>query len=179
MTIPTPGVFSRLGFLEDKATLEGFLLFQGPRSVVPGCGTFLSFADYVAPGCNDVFFSSTLADPTSYATNFALNRKAAANSNDVNFGVGGTYQVDPLLTKFGLYYTHVDDPTPVANANKTLRPGPNSWLLGNPTVQSRLQHRISWRRRFSHDQLHYANQGYDALRRIFLQPEQARQFQRH
>jgi hypothetical protein len=50
----------------------------------------------------------------------------------VNFGVGGTYQVDPLLTKFGLYYTHVADPTPVFNAIKTLRPGPDFWLPSNP-----------------------------------------------
>jgi Protein of unknown function (DUF1302) len=130
--IPTPGVFSRLGFLQDKATLEGFLLFQGPRSLVAGCGTFFSYNDWLAPGCNEIFFSSTLADPASFATNFAIDRKGAANPNGVNFGVGGTYQVDPLLTKFGLYYTHVDSPNPVGNGIKTLRPGPDAWLLGNP-----------------------------------------------
>jgi hypothetical protein len=132
LTIPTPGVFSRLGFLQDKAIFESFLLFQGPRSVVAGCGTFFSYADWAAPGCNNVFFSPVLADPTSYAVDFALNRKRAANPNDVNFGAGGSYTADALLTKFGLYYAHVDQPTPVGQTIKTLRDGPNYWLLGNP-----------------------------------------------
>ena len=179
LTIPTPGVFSRLGFLQDKATLESFLLFQGPRSVVPGCGTFFSYADWAAPGCNNVFFSPALADPTSYATDFALNRKRAATPNDVNFGAGGTYTADSLLTKFGLYYAHVDQPTPVGQTIKTLRPGPNLLAAGQSwRSQFRLQRRLPWRSRFSHDQLHHANQGHDALRRICLQPEQARQLQR-
>lgn len=132
LTIPTPGVFTRLGFLQDKAIFESFLLFQGPRSVVPGCGSFFSYADWAAPGCNNVYFSPVLADPTSYATDFALNRKRAATPNDVNFGAGGSYTADSLLTKFGLYYAHVDQPTPVGQTIKTLRAGPNYWLLGNP-----------------------------------------------
>jgi hypothetical protein len=132
LTIPTPGVFTRLGFLEDKATFESFLLFQGPRSVVAGCGTYFSYADWAAPGCNNVFFSPVLADPTSYAVDFALNRKRAATPNDVNFGAGGTYKADSLATKFGLYYAHVDQPTPVGQTIKTLRQGSDYWLLGNP-----------------------------------------------
>lgn len=130
--IPAPGAFSRLGFLNDKATLEGFLLLHGPRSEVPGCGTFFSYADWASPGCNYVFFSPVLPDPTSYATDTALNRQGAGYPNDLNYGVGGTYQADPLLTKFGLYYTHVDFPNPVGSTIKTLRSGPNYWLPGNP-----------------------------------------------
>ena len=132
LTIPTPGAFGRLGFLQDKATLEGFVLFQGPRSVIPGCGTFFSYADWAAPGCNNVFFSPTLADPTSFKTDFALNREAAPYPNDVNYGAGGTYTVDALLTKFGLYYAHVDQPTPVGSTIKTLRTGSTFFIPGNP-----------------------------------------------
>jgi hypothetical protein len=132
LTIPTPGMFGRLGFLQDKATLESFLLFQGPRSVVPGCGTFFSYADWAAPGCNNVFFSPALPDPTSYATNFALDREAASNPNDANYGLGGTYKADSLLTKFGLYYSHVDQPTPVGQTIKTLRTGSTYFIPGNP-----------------------------------------------
>jgi hypothetical protein len=132
LTIPTPGVFTKLGFLEDKATLESFLLFQGPRSIVAGCGTFFSYADWAAPGCNNVFFSPTLNDPQSYKANFALDRKPAANQNDVNFGTGGTYTADSLATKFGLYYAHVDQPTPVGQTIKTLRTGSTFFIPGNP-----------------------------------------------
>ena len=121
--IPTPGVFTRWGFLQGKATLDAFYLFQGPQSQVPGCGTFFSGADWLPPGCNNVFFSPAFPDPTSFATDFALNRMGAPVVHDANFGVGGSYQADPLLTKFGFYYAHVDQPTPVGTTVKTLRTG--------------------------------------------------------
>jgi hypothetical protein len=134
--IPTPGVFTRWGFLQGKATIDAFVLFQGPQSQVPGCGTFFSGADWLAPGCNDVFFSPTLPDPTSFATNLALNRMGAPVVHDANFGVGTSYQADPLHTKFGLYYAHVDQPSPVGEGVKTLRSvpvGPFGFFVpGNP-----------------------------------------------
>jgi hypothetical protein len=134
--IPTPGVFTRWGFLQDKATLDVFYLFQGPQSQLPGCGTFFSGADWIAPGCNNVFFNPLLADPTSYATDFALNRMGAPVVHDANFGIGGSYQADALRTKFGLYYAHVDQPAPVGETVKTLRTGIvppfGFWVAGNP-----------------------------------------------
>ena len=134
--IPTPGVFTRWGFLQDKATLDVFYLFQGPQSQLPGCGTFFSGADWLMPGCNNVYFAPGVADPTSFATDTALNRIGAPVAHDANFGVGGSYQADPLLTKFGLYYAHVDQPTPVGEGVKTLRPvpvGPFGFFVpGNP-----------------------------------------------
>jgi hypothetical protein len=120
--IPTPGVFARWGFLQDKATLDVFYLFQGPQSQLPGCGTFFSGADWATPGCNQVYFAQ-IPDPTSLATDTALNKIGAPVAHDANFGVGGSYQADSLLTKFGLYYAHVDQPTPVAEGVKTLRTG--------------------------------------------------------
>jgi hypothetical protein len=128
--IPTPGAFTRWGFLQGKATLDVFYLFQGPQSQLPGCGTFFSGADWLAPGCNNVFFAQ-IPDPTSFATDTALNRMGAPVVHDANFGVGGSYQADPLHTKFGLYYAHVDQPTPVAEGVKTLRLGP-PFIPGNP-----------------------------------------------
>ena len=130
--IPTPGVFTRWGFLQGKATLDAFYLFQGPQSQLPGCGTFFSGADWLPPGCNNVFFNPALNDPTSFATDFALNRMGAPVAHDANFGIGGSYQADPLLTKFGLYYAHVDQPTPVGETVKTLRTGNVFFLPTNP-----------------------------------------------
>jgi len=119
--IPTPGVFTRWGFLQGKATVDAFVLFQGPQSQLPGCGTFFSGGDWTTPGCNNVFFSPTFPDPVSFATDFALNKMGAPVVHDANFGVGTSYQADPLLTKFGFYYAHVDQPTPVGEGVKTLR----------------------------------------------------------
>jgi len=119
--IPTPGVFTRWSFLQNKATLDAFFLFEGPQSQLPGCGTFFSGADWLPPGCNNVFFNPAFNDPTSFATDFALNKIGAPVAHDANFGVGGSYQADALRTKFGLYYAHVDQPTPVGEGVKTLR----------------------------------------------------------
>jgi Protein of unknown function (DUF1302) len=130
--IPTPGAYTEFGFLHDKAHLDAFYLFQGPQSVLPGCGTFFSGADWVSPGCNNVYFNPLFADPTSYATDFALNKIGAPVAHDANFGFGGSYLADPLFTKFGLYYAHVDQPTPVGDGVKTLRAGPLYWLPTNP-----------------------------------------------
>jgi Protein of unknown function (DUF1302) len=130
--IPTPGVFTRWGFLQGKATLDAFYLFQGPQSQLPGCGTFFSGADWLPPGCNNVFFNPAFPDPTSFATDFALNRMGAPVAHDANFGIGGSYQADALLTKFGLYYAHVDQPTPVGETVKTLRTGPVFFIPTNP-----------------------------------------------
>jgi hypothetical protein len=130
--IPTPGAFTRWGFLQGKATIDAFYLFQGPQSQLPGCGSFFSAADWLAPGCNDVFFSPTLPDPTSFATNFALNKIGEPVVHDANFGIGTSYQADPLHTKFGLYYAHVDQPTPAAEGVKTLRGGNVLFIPGNP-----------------------------------------------
>lgn len=134
--IPTPGAFTRWGFLQGKATFDAFYLFQGPQSQLPGCGTFFSGADWLSPGCDNVYFAPTLADPTSFATDFALNKIGAPVAHDANFGFGGSYQADSLLTKFGLYYAHVDQPTPVGEGVKTLRPvpaGPFGYFVpGNP-----------------------------------------------
>ncbi len=130
--IPTPGAFARFGFLEDKLKIDAFYLFQGPQSRVPGCGTFFSGADWIATGCNNVDFQPTFNDPMSFATDVALNRIGTPVAHDANFGAGFSYQVDPLLTKFGLYYAHVDQPTPVGEGVKTLRFGNNFFLPTNP-----------------------------------------------
>src|SRR5574337_354064 len=130
--VPTPGAFARFGFLQDKLHVDAFYSFQGPQSTLPGCGTFFSGADWIAPGCNNVYFNPAFADPTSFATDFALNRKPSENAHDANFGVGGSYVADPLHTKFGLSYAHVDQPTPVGQGVKTLRAGLGFWLPTNP-----------------------------------------------
>ena len=83
-----------------------------------------------------MFFNPSFPDPTSFATDFALNRMGAPVVHDANFGVGGSYQADPLLTKFGLYYAHVDQPAPVGTTVKTLRTGTvgpfGFFVPGNP-----------------------------------------------
>jgi len=130
--VPTPGAFTRLGFFQDKLKLDAFYLFEGPENALPGCGTFFSL-DWIAQGCSNVYFATTLSDPQAYATNYALNRATAPSHNDPNFGFGASYQADPLHTKFGLYYAHVNSPVPIGDGVKTSRSGSVYWAVGNPS----------------------------------------------
>ena len=119
---PTPGAWARVG-LFDRMTLEAFALFTNPRSILPGCGTLFSGADWVAPGCNDVVFGP-LADPFALATGFDINRASTPENHDAQFGFGGSYVAEPISTKFGAYYSHVDNPTPTAATITSTRTAP-------------------------------------------------------
>jgi hypothetical protein len=119
---PTPGAWARIG-LFDKATIEAFTLFNGPRSTLAGCGTLASGADWVSPGCNNVVFGPN-ADPLALATGFSIARDPTPTNHDAQFGIGGSYVATPIGTKFGAYYSHVDNPTPTAVTVTSARAAP-------------------------------------------------------
>ena len=119
---PTPGAWARIG-LFDKATIEAFTLFSGPRSTLAGCGTLYSPADWVAPGCNRIVFGAN-ADPFALASGLSLGRDPTPTNHDAQFGFGGSYVAEPIGTKFGAYYAHVDNPTPTAVTVTSARAAP-------------------------------------------------------
>jgi hypothetical protein len=109
---PTPGAWVRIG-LFDRATLEAFSLFTNPRSTLAPCGTLFSGADWAAPGCNNVVFGP-FSDPAALAAGFDISRAPTPHNHDAQFGVGGTYVAEAIGTRFGAYYSHVDNTTPTA-----------------------------------------------------------------
>jgi hypothetical protein len=109
---PTPGAWVRMG-LFDRATLEAFSLFTNPRSTLAPCGTLFSGADWAAPGCNSVVFGP-FSDPAALAAGFDISRAATPDNHDAQFGVGGSYVAEMIGTRFGAYYSHVDNTTPTA-----------------------------------------------------------------
>lgn len=122
---PTPGAWARVG-LFDRVTLEAFSLFKGPQSILPGCGTLYSPADWTAPGCNGVVFGP-LADPLALASGFVVKRAPTPTNQDAQFGFGGSYVAQPIGTKFGAYYSHVDNSMPTAatiTSTRTFPPSP-------------------------------------------------------
>ena len=135
---PTPGAWARVG-LFDRATLEAFTLFTAPRSTLPGCGTLYTAADWVAPGCNKVVFGPN-ADPVALATGFSIDRDATPANHDAQFGVGGSYTIKEIGTRFGAYYSHVDYSIPTAAVVTSMRAAPALFIPnvpGNPTYFER------------------------------------------
>lgn len=51
--VPVASALAR--WTEGRAMIEGFYQFEFQPSVLPGCGRFDSFSDYVAAGCNRVY----------------------------------------------------------------------------------------------------------------------------
>jgi hypothetical protein len=132
----TPGAFARLSFLDNKATLDAFFLFKGPRNVAPPCGSFFSLQDWVASGCNAVLLSP-VSDPQALATGGFVYRLPTPATHNANFGVGGSYVIDPIATKVGLHYAYGNSTSPVPSAMKSLRtpvagPTGQPFIAGNP-----------------------------------------------
>jgi hypothetical protein len=131
---PTPGTWARIG-LFGHATLEGFGLFQGPKSTLAGCGTLFSGADWMAPGCNGVVFGAGLSDPAALAAGTVVSRAPTPDNHDAQFGIGGSYLAESIGTKFGLYYSHVDNPLPTAATITSVRTAAPLFIpfgAGNP-----------------------------------------------
>ena len=123
----TPGSFLKLGFLDNRATLEGFYLFKAPRNVAPGCGTFFAVQDWVGPGCNAVTIANN-SDPWNLLVGGYAFRLSTPSDSQPQYGVGGTFLVDAISTKFGLYYSHVAWTAPVPGSTKGFKP---NFQVGN------------------------------------------------
>lgn len=99
--------------LTKQLNVQAFYRFLPSHTQYPGCGTFYSTADYVAPGCRivDVLPASSGSDRTAYALGYSSHRRHDIKHHGPQFGFGGTYQVEKINTTFGLYYAHVDSTT--------------------------------------------------------------------
>jgi len=129
--IPTPGVWARLG-LFDNAAIEAFSLFTNPKSVLAGCGTFFSGSDSFPSGCNYVSVGP-FSSPGNVINGTVFNRAPTPSNHDAQFGVGASYVADPIGTKFGLYYSHVDNPTPLVAGINSLNAAPPWFTPFAPT----------------------------------------------
>lgn len=110
--------------ITPSATVEGFYQFLWRPSVTPGCGTFAATADYATQGCNKVFMTSSLSGPLQLATGrYGKRAEDIEARNSGQFGVGGTYTVKEIGSRFGAYYTNTHAHYPLAGSYKTFRTG--------------------------------------------------------
>lgn len=114
------------------ASLEAFYQFLWERSTLPGCGTFGATADFIAPGCGKAIISSAFTSPGGTSTGRFLKRAGDREAGNAGqFGIGGSYTVPPIGTKFSLYYTMVHSRDPYIDVIRTGRGG-TAFLTGDP-----------------------------------------------
>ncbi len=81
--VPAASALAR--WTEGRALIEGFYQFEFQPNVLPGCGRFDSFSDYVAAGCNRVYVGP-FSDRSSQALGLFAER-----APDVGPGGGGQF----------------------------------------------------------------------------------------
>ncbi|PGH58919.1 hypothetical protein CRT60_02685 [Azospirillum palustre] len=118
--------------LSSAASLEIFYQLLSATSTQPGCGTFAATADYASPGCDRVMVSNALSSADGLATGRFLKRGSDGTAGDAGqFGIGGSYLVPDIGTRFSLHFTNVHARTGYVEADRTGRSGA-IFLPGDP-----------------------------------------------
>jgi hypothetical protein len=102
--------------LTDNLGMEAFYQLEWDPTVLDNCGTFFSFTDSVAQGCNQVGVGGSQADANSPANPFVyVPRTANRDASDSGqFGVAFRYYVEELhQTEFGLFAMNYHSRNPV------------------------------------------------------------------
>ena len=102
--------------LTDNLGMEAFYQLEWDPTVLDNCGTFFSFTDSVAKGCNQVGAAGSQADANSPSNPFVYvprteNREARDSGQ---FGAAFRYYVEELnQTEFGLFAMNFHSRNPV------------------------------------------------------------------
>jgi hypothetical protein len=123
--------------LTDNLGMEAFYQLEWDPTVLDNCGTFFSFTDSVAQGCNQVGAAGSQADANSPANPFAyVPRTANRDASDSGqFGVAFRYYVEELnQTEFGLFAMNYHSRNPVFSTTAgTGAPNPAGFGFNNDT----------------------------------------------
>lgn len=102
--IPALALFARLS-PTPQLNVEAFWQMRFEPSQMPGCGTFNSYVDYVAEGCDKVFVGAG-NDRVSLATGMFGRRHPNIESSAGQFGVGLSYLAEGV-GRFGAYFSTI------------------------------------------------------------------------
>ncbi|MFT5720751.1 MAG: hypothetical protein ACI9W6_001051 [Motiliproteus sp.] len=138
--MPVNMLFASAG-LTDNLSVEGFYQLEWEKTVVDGCGTLFSGADWAADGCDRLAFKGDTAgitDATNLAAGLFVNRSADQEPDDSGqFGVSSRYYADSIDTEFGAYYLNYHSRTPYVSAFRSTQgphTGPGTTFDGTYTV---------------------------------------------
>lgn len=130
VTIPVPALFARIG-LTPTINFEAFYQFAFQRTEPLGCGTFYSTIDYIADRCDKVMLGAGLNDRTSVATGNFSKRAPDRDASDAGqFGVGLTYNMESIGTRFGAYFSQYHSRNQYISVIKSPRADP--FIVGDP-----------------------------------------------
>ncbi len=111
--LPVNMAFANIG-LTDNLSMEAFYQLEFQETVVPGCGTYFSTNDTLAPGCNSI----SAAGGNAIVPRDADGVEKA--SDEGQFGFAFRYISEVLGdTEFGIYAMNIHSRAPVAVGNTT------------------------------------------------------------
>ncbi|MEH6471753.1 MAG: DUF1302 domain-containing protein [Halopseudomonas sp.] len=117
--LPVNMLFGSAG-LTDNLTVEGFYQLEWEKTVIDGCGTYFSGADWAASGCDRLAFvgdTPGVSDAVNLALGTFVNRSADQSPDDSGqFGLAGRYYVENIDTEFGAYYMNYHSRLPYVSA---------------------------------------------------------------
>jgi hypothetical protein len=122
--LPVALLYGNLG-LSNNWSIEAFYQFKWEETVIDGCGTYFSDADFAAKGCNqllapEVFhplLGAYLPDSVIQGLNNARKDPFTDEPSDSGqFGIAVRKYAEGIDTEFGFYYQRLHSRTPVINS---------------------------------------------------------------
>ncbi len=112
--LPVNMAYTNIG-LTENLSFEAFYQLEYQQSVLPGCGTFFSQADYISEGCN-------LVTVARGDLNVNMQRSETDKpDDDGQFGLAFRYVAEELNdTEFGVYFMNIHSRTPTGNGRKSV-----------------------------------------------------------
>jgi len=137
--LPVALIYGNLG-IGGGWSIEAFYQFKWEATVIDGCGTYFSDADFAAKGCNELIVGN-------FAPNFIIQNISNARkdpniieaSDSGQFGLAVRNYVDKIDTEFGLYYERLHNRTPVINVRYNNQAALDGSILGFQPVPAYYQ----------------------------------------
>jgi hypothetical protein len=130
--VPVPALFARLDASPDLG-FEAFYQTRFRPSAVDMCGTFLTFADYLADGCDRVFAGPPAGSDRARVQNGAYLKRmqTPSTSGREQYGLAATWKAAAIGTDFGVYRARYTARTATPGMRKSSRLGP-ALIPGDP-----------------------------------------------
>jgi hypothetical protein len=131
--LPVALIYGNLG-LPAGWSLEAFYQFKWEETVLDGCGTYFSTADFASKGCNELL-APDIGFPDVITQNIMNVRKdpfVDEASDSGQWGIAARNYVEKVDTEFGFYYQRLHSRTPVINVRYTAAAALDSVLGGTP-----------------------------------------------
>jgi len=111
--LPVNMAYANIGITENLS-FESFYQLEFQKTILPGCGTYLSINDYAPEGCDSV---SLAGGQANLQRNSDGIREASDNGQ---FGLSFRFVAESLDdTEFGLYFMNIHSRIPLISGTKT------------------------------------------------------------